>query len=178
MTPIITSPPLWAAISGGFVVAVALLVLWRQSRRYPYQARAGLFSPAELRFFRVLERALEQRVRIYAKVRLADLIQVRPNQAQRSSRRAFGAIACKHIDYVLCDDAHRILCAIELDDRSHQAVERRRRDEFVDAALKAAGIPLLRFPVQARYELAPLRQRLHGLLSRQGLHRVEQPVAN
>lgn len=167
MIPATSGPVLWLAIGAGLLVLMLILArLLRGRRRYPYQACSSLLSAAELRFFRVLEQVLAGRVRIYAKVRLADLIRVRPGLSGRTFFQAFNAIACKHIDYVLCDDAHRILCAIELDDSSHARPERRQRDAFVDAALNAAGIPLLRFPVQARYELRGLRQQLQAVLGK------------
>jgi very-short-patch-repair endonuclease len=62
-------------------------------------------------------------------------------------------IARHHLDFVLCD--HRstnIRLAIELDDRSHDLASRKRRDAFVDEALTAAGVRLLRFQAAARYD--------------------------
>jgi very-short-patch-repair endonuclease len=35
---------------------------------------------------------------------------------------------------------------IELDDASHERSDRKDRDEFLERALKAAGVPLLRVP--------------------------------
>ncbi len=40
---------------------------------------------------------------------------------------------------------------IELDDASHRRSSRQVRDEFVENACKAAGLPLLRVPVQREY---------------------------
>ncbi len=159
----------WLLLAAAALLAITVVAaLLRVRRLYPYEARAGLLSPAELRFFQALEQALGAQARIHTKVRLADLIQVRSSVSGRGFYRAFSPIACKHVDYVLCDDAHRILCAIELDDRSHHRRERQQRDLFVDAAFKAARIPLLRFPVQARYPLQPLRERLLTVVGRNG----------
>jgi hypothetical protein len=46
-------------------------------------------------------------------------------------------------DVVITDCAGRIIVAVELDDRSHQA-KRQRRDLLLEEVLKQAGIPLLR----------------------------------
>ncbi len=157
---------LWIGLGAGVLMLLLILAaLLRGRRRFPYQSCDTLYSAAELRFFRVLEQALDGRGRIYAKVRLADVIKVRPGMSGRHYFQAFNAIACKHVDYVVCDNvSHRILCVVELDDRSHERAERRERDAFVDAALKVAGIPILHVPVQARYPLGELRAQLRDVL--------------
>jgi hypothetical protein len=62
-------------------------------------------------------------------------------------------IARQHLDFVLCDrETTDVLLAIELDDRSHRKLARKRRDRFLTGALNAAGIPLLRVRAAARYD--------------------------
>ncbi len=101
------------------------------------------------------------RARIYGKVRLADLVAVRDGVRGRRYWRAFTAVACKHVDYVLCaPDSHEVIAAIELDDRSHARAERQARDRFLEAVMRTAGIPLLRFPARSRYAVGELRRAL------------------
>jgi hypothetical protein len=120
-----------------------------------------------LRFLRALERAAGESASIYAKVRLADLVEVRESVSGRRFWQAFNAISCKHVDYVLCNpDTLEVICVIELDDRSHQRDDRRERDEFVDNVMQAARIPMLRFPAQTRYRTTEVRRRLENTLSR------------
>jgi very-short-patch-repair endonuclease len=45
---------------------------------------------------------------------------------------------------------------IELDDASHEEESRRDRDTFVDAALTAAGLPILHIPAKSSYVPAEL----------------------
>lgn len=45
---------------------------------------------------------------------------------------------------VITDRDGRIVAAVELDDRTHQAPKRQRRDLLLEEVLKQAGIPLLR----------------------------------
>ncbi len=160
------SMELWIGIGAGLLALLLILAgLLRGRRRFPYQPCEALYSAAELRFHRVLEKALGEQGRIHAKVRLADVIRVRPGLSGRHFFQAFNAIACKHVDYVICDPvSHRILCVVELDDRSHDRSERRERDAFVDAALAAAGIPILHVPVRGRYPVGELRTRLREAL--------------
>lgn len=149
------------------VLAVVLIILGLLSgrKRYPYQAVSSLFSPAELKFLRALEKAVDKSIRIYAKVRIADVVNVKSGLDRRRFWRAFNGIACKHLDYVLCDaQTGRIMAVIELDDRSHQRPDRRRRDAFVDAVMQAAGIPILHVAVSARYNIGNLKADITQLL--------------
>lgn len=166
----------WSSWLGqyGFAVAMVLLAflliivgVLRGRRRFPYQAVPSLFSAAELRFLRALEKAVDRRIRIYAKVRIADVVRVSPGVDSSRFFRAFNAIACKHLDYVLCEaKSCAILAVIELDDRSHDRPDRRKRDAFVDAVMKAASIPILHIPVQARYDVRTLKADLRPVFEK------------
>lgn len=145
---------------------VALARLFRGSRAasLPYVARPSLLTPAELNFFAALRTAAGSDYALFAKVRLADLIQVQRGLPKPDYYRAFNWIAAKHVDFVLCDPAtSKLLCAIELDDASHDRADRQRRDRFLDDALKAAGLPLLRIRAQRSYRIEELRERLRNI---------------
>src|SRR5689334_7874862 len=68
---------------GVVIVAVLALLrgllkrLLRGERQYPYETAGILLSPAELSFFHVLESAVGAEFRLFAKVRLADVVRVR-----------------------------------------------------------------------------------------------------
>jgi hypothetical protein len=124
-------------------------------RRLPYRRREYLLTQAERAFYDVLCRAVGDDLRIFAQVRLADLIYV-PKEA-RDRQSHVSRITSKHVDFVLCHGATmEPLLAVELDDASHRLAHRRERDRFVDAAFDAAGLPLLRVPVQRAYDTAIL----------------------
>src|SRR5688500_2696654 len=114
-------------------------------------------------FYRVLVRALPPGLVICPKVRLADLINC-PGDAWR---QGFGGrISGKHVDFVLADaDTLAIRMAVELDDRSHQRSDRRERDAFVDHALEAASIPIVRVPAAAKYDVRKITERLAEALA-------------
>jgi len=94
---------------------------------------------------------------VFVKVRLMDVVTV-PDEAWRR----YGAPASgMHGDFVLAATTTAVpLLVIELDDKSHLRPEVRERDQFKDQALAAAGVPLLRVRVAARYDLADLRARI------------------
>jgi hypothetical protein len=54
----------------------------------------------------------------------------------------------------------RVVIAIEVDDRSHAHPKRQARDLFVDRAMRAAGVPLLRVAAAASYPPAQVRRLL------------------
>ena len=74
----------------------------------------------------------------------------------RSTRQiALNRINRKHFDFILCrPDDLTVLCAIELNDASHQRKDRQERDEFLETACRSAGLPLILF--DARHAYSPM----------------------
>lgn len=143
-------------------IAVLVQVFQKNSAEPPRYTRIDrLFSPAELRFLQVLLLVLPPQVMVFGKVRVADVLAPRKRLSRRQWHRQFWKISSKHFDFVLIDrDTARILCAIELDDRSHLRADRTRRDRFLNAACQSAGFPLLRWPVQGQYNSNDILQRI------------------
>ena len=130
-----------------------------------YEARKCLLTPAENSFFRVLEQAVGNDYRLFAKVRLADII--RPTQsANRSSfQTALNRITSKHVDFVICDlNSLAVLGAVELDDKSHDRLERGVRDGFLDAALGQAGVPIIHVRAASTYLANDLSSQIFNAL--------------
>ena len=75
----------------GLVIAMGLLQRV-SGGEVCYESRGGLFTPAERSFLSVLEQALDCRYRVFAKVRLGDLIMARSGQGR--PRRSVGARPC------------------------------------------------------------------------------------
>jgi very-short-patch-repair endonuclease len=97
-------------------------------------------------------------------VRLADLIQVRPQTPKYQSWQ--NRIHAKHVDFLLCDQGTlEAKLAVELDDKTHNRPDRRQRDQFVDQALADAGLPLLRIDAGESYDPAALRKSIDERLS-------------
>lgn len=131
------------------------------STALPYRRKDYLLSKAERSFFGVLHQAVGQEYLIFAKIRVADLLWMPKGTDSRRSH--FNKIQAKHIDFVLCDhDVVRPMLAIELDDSSHGSATRQSRDAFVDEALRTAGLPLLRVPCKAAYNVNELKAQLRA----------------
>src|SRR5205085_8761548 len=120
----------------------------------PYFSRETLLSEGELAFYQALRRALPQHVMICPKVRLADVI----NCSGEDWKQGFGGrISQKHLDFVIADAASTaILLAIELDDQTHKRTDRAARDDFLDRAMTAAKVPLLRIVAAPTYDARAL----------------------
>ncbi len=131
-----------------------------------YLLRDWLLTKAERSFLVALDAAVSgghglDGVRVMCMVRIADLVFL-PKGLDRSARtRQQNRINQKHVDFVLVSaDELRPLVAIELDDSSHQRDDRRARDVFVDQALAAAGLPLVRVKAARGYAPGELAERL------------------
>jgi hypothetical protein len=143
----------------------------------PYRLRDDFLSPAEFSFYKVLLSIGGTRLTIQSKVRLADIFFVaRPNE----NVTFFNRIAQKHVDFLVCDSVTmKPLFAVELDDSSHKQNHRQERDEFVENACKAAGLPLLRFPVQREYNPRELATQIAPLVKGKiGISTPPQPAVN
>lgn len=78
---------------------------------------------------------------VFAKVRLLDLLE--PSKGNPKYKTYFYKIQSKHVDFVLCDEKLVARYIIELDDSSHNAESRKKRDEFVDKVVTSVGYKII-----------------------------------
>jgi len=145
---------------------------------YPYQKAGTLFTPAERSFMGVLKLAVGDKAMVLGKVRVADVLVTKPGLARGLRQQAFNKISAKHFDFVLCNPKDlSILCAIELDDSSHQLRQRQARDLFLKQACTAADLPLIQVPAKAGYVIDEVKQLLtQHLEERQPTSPAPQPA--
>lgn len=131
-------------------------------RELPYHSRKTLLSQGEAAFFAPLQQAVNGKYLIMSKVRLADVVSC----SSRDWHSGYGgAISQKHLDFVLCEPrTMRFILAVELDDRTHDAEDRKRRDRFVNRVLAVVELPLLRIQARSYYPLYWLRHVLDQAL--------------
>lgn len=159
-------------VVSGLVLLVLLLlaIVWSRGKKgksSPYELRETLFSPAERSFLGVLDLAVGDKARVFAKVRVADVLTPEARMGKSKWQQAFNKISAKHFDYLLCDPADlSFLCAVELDDSSHRHQKRKARDQFLKEACEGAGLPLLQIPASSHYQVEELREQLLPLLSK------------
>ena len=127
-------------------------------RAYPYIPVDKLVSDGEWAFYKALREAVPGKMHICLKVRLGDIIRC-PDPS--TAKKHAGAIASKHVDFVLVhEDSSKVALCIEVDDGPIGFISRLRRDLFVDNALSAAGIPIMRIRPRAFYNSAALRRQM------------------
>lgn len=69
----------------------------------PYQKCETLFTPAERSFLGVLQQAVGNNAAIFAKVRVADIVEPKTGLSRSARQKAFNKISAKRFDFLLCD---------------------------------------------------------------------------
>ena len=125
---------------------------------FPYQLGKPLFSAAERSFLGVLDQAVGPEHRVFGKVRVADVAAVKPGLSNSARQGALNRIAAKHFDFVVCRSGDlSVVCAIELNDKSHFSRKAQSRDELLANVCRAIGLPLLTVPAKAAYSPQDVR---------------------
>ena len=150
-------------VSGAVLLGLLLLVIvWRREKEgkaEPYELQETLFSPAERAFLGVLDLAVGDQARVFAKVRVADVLTPQARLGKGKWQQAFDIISAKRFDYLLCHPTDlSFLCAVELDDSAHRHQKRKVRDLFLKSACDSAGLPLLQIPASSHYQVDELRE--------------------
>lgn len=177
---ILMKNPLLVIVGIGFLALI--LVLAFKSSLSPYIPVKALLTDAELNFYRQLIRIVPPGILVFSKVRIADVIDVKPSIKGKGRLKHFNPIAAKHFDFVLVDDKKmQILGAIELNDSSHDKKERKERDEFVRKVMASAKVPLFEIKATRKYKLDTLKSDLEALLARKPLSpavgQVDEPIS-
>lgn len=143
-----------------FVLVIVLFLFARalekrNKTKIEYVQKEVLFSPAERSFLGILESAIDENSRVFAKVRVADVLTPSVKATNRSMwQTAFNRISSKHFDYIICDKSTlEIRAAIELDDKSHNSKTVMARDSFINDICQNANLPLVRFSAKRTYEV-------------------------
>lgn len=125
---------------------------------YPYRKVDALFTAAERSFLAALDDAVGQQFRVFGKVRIADIANVKKISNRQAWQRAQNKITSKHLDYILCDKNDlSVVCAVELNDKSHQRRDRKERDLFVDNLCQTISLPLVKIEARGVYSVSEIR---------------------
>ena len=120
----------------------------------------GLWSDVEKRFAGVLMKAFKQKVNVFLKVGVLDVIEL---VDEPDKRRLFfwrDILGDKHFDYVVCRrETLEPLLAVELDDPSARR-KSTTADDVKATAARRAGFPLVRFSAASNLTPELVRQKL------------------
>ena len=151
-------------VIAGVVALFAFLVFLFKPQKAVnlYVLKSSLVSPAERSFLGCLESVLPSDLRVFAKVRLADIFSVEKTLDKSAWWSALNKITSKHVDFVLCRASDlNFVAAIELDDKSHDRDDRRERDAFLEKICAHANVPLIRFKAQKTYNPEEIARRIN-----------------
>ena len=152
--------PIFSNFLNPMVIGLALIVLligvsWLalSSSANPYVRAEYLFSKAEVNFYFALKNAVQGQYLVFGKVRVADLINVKPSLSAKARMSALGRIAQKHMDYVLVNPVTLApVCAVELNDRTHLQSHRSQRDQMLQAIFEKAQFPMVWIQAARSYD--------------------------
>ena len=118
-----------------------------------YRPVKSLFTPTEQKFLSVLESIAGDELKVFGKIRISDIITPDVNKFEKGSgwHWLFSQISQKHVDFVITDNKLNLICAVELNDPSHEREDRKKRDRFVTNAFESANIPLIMINTQNQY---------------------------
>lgn len=132
---------------------------------FPYQPAKPLFSAAERSFLGVLDQAVGSEHRVFGKVRVADVAAVKAGLGNSARQGALNRIAAKHFDFVVCRSGDlSVVCAVELNDKSHSSQKAQARDELLANVCRAINLPLLTVPAKAAYSQQDLRAQFMAMV--------------
>jgi hypothetical protein len=125
--------------------------------------RGGFLSQNEKEFLGKLDRIIGARYRVFVQVRLADLVGVEAAGNRRARWKALSQVFGKSVDFVICSRTTLDpVMVIEVDDRSHEVADRRRRDGLVDRVCAEAGLPLVHVKARFSYSEGELVKKLQA----------------
>ncbi|WP_295427055.1 DUF2726 domain-containing protein [uncultured Thiodictyon sp.] len=127
--------------------------------RLPFVVDQALFTPPQRAFLAVLERALGADFRVYGRVRVAEVIALRPRLDRAARRRAWALLGDRQFDFLVCAAATgAIVGAVNLAPRSRRGRPPPR--DALDRICAAAGLPFVRVREADDYAAAGLTERL------------------
>ena len=150
------------------IFIILAVVVKTKKRKANYSKHESLLTKAELNFYNQLKFAIPTGYILCLKVRVADVLQGSTALTTRNKKEwysEFARISQKHFDFLICHESDlSFLCAIELNDSSHQRKDRIQRDEFIRSACLNAKLPLIEILAARFYDRKALSKRIKELL--------------
>ena len=130
-----------------------------------YGKKEYLMTHNERKFYRRLFDAVGKDYLIFPQLHLDTLLDYKIRG--QGYNGAYKSIRQYSVDYALCDVNLRIVCAIELDDPTHNQPERMKRDRAVEYVLDRANLPLVRIRSDEYISSDDIVQRIDLCIKRQ-----------
>jgi very-short-patch-repair endonuclease len=139
------------------IAILALLKVKSQSNSsghdiWPFYAKKPLSPPEQILYFRLVE-ALPDYI-ILAQVQLSRFLGVKKGHNYQSWSNRINRMSA---DFVICKKDASIIAVIELDDSTHQKLDRQIADNKKDKALEAAAIKVVRWQTKSMPDLLEIK---------------------
>jgi hypothetical protein len=127
-----------------------------------YSSRKSVLTKNELDFYRCLKSFVGEKYIVLSQVRLADIFSIKDGKGYY---QALDRIAEKSVDFLLCSPkTFKPFLAIEVDDRTHNKADRRKRDKFVNGLFESQNLPILRYKAKKTYVEADVKEQVLQIL--------------
>ena len=149
----------------GAVVAVATIQLFHlllkrivlERREWPFYARKLMSAPEQALYFKLCK-ALPECI-VFSQVGLSRILGVKKGNKFHEWNNRINRMSA---DFVICSKDATVLAVIELDDKSHNRLDRKTADAKKDKALTAAGIKIIRWKVNNVPDIAGIKLAIFG----------------
>ena len=169
---------LWMAVILALFCIGFVILTRRGSEAEARFERKPLLSAWEAAVFEEITRQLQPGLHLCPQVRVADMLWVAADDAS-ANRKASNRIRQWSVDFAVLDfKANRTILVIELDDRTHDRPDRKRRDLYLNEAMAKAGIPIARFRPKQPIRIGDLIDQMQiGVKENVGLKRRRSAAA-
>ncbi|MBL1378327.1 DUF2726 domain-containing protein [Zobellella iuensis] len=138
--------------------------LWRGTPKQPYRQRL-LFSPEAASALRLLDSALGRELRVFAAVRLSDLLELNPVLKKAHREQAWHELYGERLDFVLCSPKDlKVRVGVMLVDDSLSKTDGRQRQRLLQH-ISEAGLPLVHLSPKDWPSPEALRQEILDTIS-------------
>jgi len=135
----------------------------KSPEKYQYKRKDFFLSRAEHACYDALIDAVGSDYYIFSQVHLPTIVDNKI--VGQYWRGAFRHIDENSVDFVLCDKKYiSPKLVIELDDQTHERLDRQKRDKEVERILQEAGLPLLRLENHGKFNPSELLEKINAIL--------------
>lgn len=135
-----------------FIVAAVALVAFKKrellsagpSAPWPFYVKRPLSQPEQILYHRLI-RALPEHI-VLAQVQVSRVLGVKKGASFHEWNNRINRLS---YDFVVCGKDAAVIAAVELDDKSHEALDRATTDEKKSRASADAGLRLVRWHVRS-----------------------------
>jgi len=118
-----------------------------------YETKVSLMTECEQEYYQAIKEILSGNYEIQPQINLASVVSKLNHEQYRTE-------LFRNIDFGIFDGSYKIKVLIEINDKTHEQEDRKKRDKEVKRICSAAGIPLITFWVKFGVDKVYIKKRL------------------